>query len=177
MHKRAVPGAGPPPGAWLLGRLRAAPYAALALGVLPVAAYLCLVNLDYAALWHDEAPAALIGRNLLQRGDITGWDGRNLVGGTNGRTLNAELRDVLPPLTYVLNAAGDGRVRGQRDRRAHHAGAARDRDPGAPLPAAAAALGGAPAADLLLPAVSRPGRRNCCCTSASPATSRPWPAV
>ena len=48
----------------------------------------------------------LIGRNLLQRGDITGWDGRNLVGGTNGRTLNAELRDVLPPLTYVLNAAG-----------------------------------------------------------------------
>ena len=88
------------------GRLRAAPYAALALGVLAVAAYLCLVNLDYAALWHDEAPAALIGRNLLQRGDITGWDGRNLVGGTNGRTLNAELRDVLPPLTYVLNAAG-----------------------------------------------------------------------
>ena len=106
MRKRAVPGAGPPPGAWLLGRLRAAPYAALALGVLAVAAYLCLVNLDYAALWHDEAPAALIGRNLLQRGDITGWDGRNLVGGTNGRTLNAELRDVLPPLTYVLNAAG-----------------------------------------------------------------------
>ena len=107
MRKRAVPGAGPPPpGAWLLGRLRAAPYAALALGVLAVAAYLCLVNLDYAALWHDEAPSALIGRNLLQRGDITGWDGRNLVGGTNGRTLNAELRDVLPPLTYVLNAAG-----------------------------------------------------------------------
>ena len=88
------------------GRLRGAPYPALTVGVLAVAAYLCLVNLDYAALWHDEAPAALIGRNLLQRGDITGWDGRNLVGGTNGRTLNAELRDVLPPLTYVLNAAG-----------------------------------------------------------------------
>ena len=90
----------------LLARWRAAPHAALALGVLVVAAYLCLANLDYAALWHDEAPAALIGRNLLQRGDITGWDGRNLVGGTNGRTLNGELRDVLPPLTYVLNAAG-----------------------------------------------------------------------
>ena len=90
----------------LPARWGAAPHAALALGVLVVAAYLCLVNLDYAALWHDEAPAALIGRNLLQRGDITGWDGRNLVGGTNGRTLNAELRDVLPPLTYVLNAAG-----------------------------------------------------------------------
>ncbi|MCY4373696.1 MAG: glycosyltransferase family 39 protein, partial [Spirochaetaceae bacterium] len=90
----------------LLDRIRAAPYASLSAGVLAVAAYLCLVNLDYAALWHDEAPAALIGRNLLQRGDITGWDGRNLVGGTNGRTLNEDLRDVLPPLTYVFNAAG-----------------------------------------------------------------------
>ena len=93
-------------GAALPARVRAAPHGALALGVLAVAAYLCLANLDYAALWHDEAPAALIGRNLLQRGDITGWDGRNLVGGTNGRTLNAELRDVLPPLTYVFNAVG-----------------------------------------------------------------------
>ena len=97
-RKQAAPGSG--------GAPRGAPYAALAMGVLAVGAYLCLVNLDYAALWHDEASAALIGRNLLQRGDISGWDGRNLVGGTNGRTLNDQLRDVLPPLTYVINAAG-----------------------------------------------------------------------
>ena len=90
----------------LLDRVRAAPYPALTVGVLAVAAYLCLVNLDYAALWHDEAPTALIGLNLLERGDIVGWDGRNLVGGTNGRTLNEDLRDVLPPLMYVLDAAG-----------------------------------------------------------------------
>ena len=90
----------------LVDRVRAAPYLALSVGVLAVAAYLCLVHLDYAALWHDEAPSALIGRNLLQRGDISGWDGRNLVGGTNGRTLNEDLRDVLPPLTYLFNAAG-----------------------------------------------------------------------
>ena len=90
----------------LFDRVRPTPYAVLSLGVAAVAAYLCLVNLDYAALWHDEAPAALIGRNLLERGDISGWDGRNLVGGTNGRTLNEDLRDVLPPLMYVLNAAG-----------------------------------------------------------------------
>ena len=75
-------------------------------GALLTAAWLCLVNLDYAALWHDEAPAAVVGKALLQQGDIVGWDGRNLVGGTNGRTLNAQLRDVLPPLMYVLNAAG-----------------------------------------------------------------------
>ena len=84
----------------------AAPYTAASMGVLLVAAYLCLVNLDYAALWHDEAPAAFFGKTLLQQGSITGWDGRNLVGGTNGRTLNEELRDVLPPLMYVLNAVG-----------------------------------------------------------------------
>ena len=80
--------------------------AALAAGVLAVAAYLSLVNLDYAAVWHDEAPAALIGRNLLELGDIVGWDGRNLVGGTNGRSLNEDLRDVWPPLMYAFNAAG-----------------------------------------------------------------------
>ena len=85
-------------------RLRRDPFAALAGAVMVAAAYLCLVNLGYAALWHDEAPTALIGRNLLQHGDITGWDGRNLVGGTNGRTLNDDLRDVLPPLMYVVNA-------------------------------------------------------------------------
>ena len=95
----------PPVPAGLLARARSAPHTALAAAVLTVAAYLCLVNLDYAALWHDEAPTALIGRNLLQQGDITGWDGRNLVGGTNGRTLNDDLRDVLPPLMYAVNAA------------------------------------------------------------------------
>ena len=90
----------------LSARLRAVPYTAASICVLLVAAYLCLVNLDYAALWHDEAPAAFLGKTLLQQGDIVGWDGRNLIGGTNGRTLNDELRDVLPPLMYVLNAAG-----------------------------------------------------------------------
>ena len=90
----------------LSARLQAAPYTAASMGVLLVSAYLCLVNLDYAALWHDEAPAAFFGKTLLQQGSITGWDGRNLVGGINGRTLNEELRDVLPPLMYILNAVG-----------------------------------------------------------------------
>ena len=48
----------------------AAPYTAASMGVLLVAAYLCLVNLDYAALWHDEAPAAFFGKTLLQQGSI-----------------------------------------------------------------------------------------------------------
>ncbi len=70
--------------------MRLAPhaYTLAAAGAFLTAAWLCLVNLDYAALWHDEAPAAVFGKALLQQGDIVGWDGRNLVGGTNGRTLN-----------------------------------------------------------------------------------------
>ena len=28
-------------------------------GVFLIAAYLCLVNLDYVALWHDEGPTAV----------------------------------------------------------------------------------------------------------------------
>ena len=94
------------PGFSALRSLQAAPYTAASMGVLLVAAYLCLVNLDYAALWHDEAPAAFFGKTLLQQGDIVGWDGRNLVGGTNGRMLNEYLREVWPPLMYVLNAVG-----------------------------------------------------------------------
>ena len=90
----------------LIERVRANPYTALALGIFLVATYLCLVNLDYAALWHDEGAPAFIGKNLLERGDIVAWDGRNLVGGTNGRSVNDELRDVWPPLMYVLNAVG-----------------------------------------------------------------------
>ena len=93
------------------------PYAILSLCVLIVSAYLCLVNLDYAALWHDEAPTALIGKNLFGTGrHYRCWDGRNLVGGTNGRTLNEELRDVLPPLMYVFSAAGISHIRPKRNR-------------------------------------------------------------
>ncbi len=90
----------------LRARVRARPHGVAALGVGLVAAYLCLVNLDYAPLWHDEAPAVIIAKSLLERGDIVGWDGRNLVGGMDGRTLNDDLRDVLPPLMYAVNAAG-----------------------------------------------------------------------
>ncbi len=90
----------------LAARAKSDPWAtgSLALGL--CAAYLCLVNLDTTALWHDEGPSAVIGLNLLEQGDITGWDGRNLVGGTDARTINEDLRDVLPPVQYVLNAIG-----------------------------------------------------------------------
>ncbi len=87
-------------------RVRANPYHAASLCVFLTAVYLCLINLNYAALWYDEAVVAHVGKNLLEQGDIVGWDGRNLVDGYNGGALNDELRDKAPPLQYVLTAAG-----------------------------------------------------------------------
>ena len=78
----------------------------LSLGVFGVAVYLSFVNLDYAGLWYDEAPTAVLGNTLLEQGSLRGWDGRNFLGSDNGRTLNADLIDVLPPLAYLLNAVG-----------------------------------------------------------------------
>ena len=78
-------------------------YTIAAAGVFLIAAYLCLVNLDYVALWHDEGPTAVRAKILLQQGDIIGWDGRNLV---DHAMLNEDLRGVWPPLMYALTAAG-----------------------------------------------------------------------
>ena len=99
---RTSAGSSPPAGA----ATKLSRWSIATLVVFLLSAYLCLVNLDYASFWHDEAPAAFLGKQLLEQGDITGWDGRNLVGGTNGKTLNSELRDVLPPFTYFANALG-----------------------------------------------------------------------
>ena len=87
-------------------RVCAQPYAALSLCAFVGAAYLCLANLNYVTLWHDEAVVSSISKNLLEQGDIVGWDGRNLVGGPNGKSLNEDLRDVAPPVQYLLTAAG-----------------------------------------------------------------------
>lgn len=69
------------------------------------AAYLTLVNLDHSHLWHDEGNTVAVARGLLTQGDIIGWDGRSLVAGTNGKSLNADLREIQPPLMYFVTAA------------------------------------------------------------------------
>ena len=87
-------------------RFRQAPYAVPNLAVFVVAAYLGLANLDYTGLWYDEGPTAILGNTLLEQGVPSGWDGRNLLGANNGRGLNSDLIDVLPPLAYALNVIG-----------------------------------------------------------------------
>lgn len=67
--------------------------------------YLALRQLDGAAVWDDEAFTAIIGKNLLETGTLTGWDGRNLWGYRNGSTLNADLRPINPPLDSLVAAA------------------------------------------------------------------------
>ena len=87
-------------------RLRHGPYVLPLLCVFAVAVYLSFANLDYVGLWYDEGATAILGNTLLETGVPSGWDGRNLVGADNGRVLNENLIDVLPPLAYSLNAIG-----------------------------------------------------------------------
>ncbi len=47
-----------------------------------LSAYLMLVNLDYAALWHDEGTNAIMAHSLVTNGTLSGWDGRNLFFGS-----------------------------------------------------------------------------------------------
>lgn len=63
----------------------------LAVAIFIVAAYLAMRNLGDAYFWDDEAQTALIGRNYLQQGEYTGWDGRNLYTYRNGILLKPDL--------------------------------------------------------------------------------------
>jgi len=78
---------------------------AVLLVLLLVVSYLTLRRLDSAALWDDEAFTAIIGKNFLSSGTLTGWDGRNLWGYRNGATLDADLRTINPPLDSLVAAA------------------------------------------------------------------------
>ncbi len=89
-----------------VGRCRITPWAVASLCAFCAAGYLTLVNLDYAGLWYDEAPTAILGNTLLEHGTLSGWDGRNLIGADNGRELNRNLINTWPPLPPALNAIG-----------------------------------------------------------------------
>ena len=74
--------------------------------VLAASTYLLFVNLDHSHLWEDEGGTAVIAQTLLNIGDISGWDGRNLIGCPEALCLNPEGRIVLPPMMFFLTAAG-----------------------------------------------------------------------
>lgn len=82
------------------------PWNLLIAAVMSVSAYLSVVNLDHSHLWEDEGGTAVVGATLLRSGDITGWDGRNLVGCPEALCLNSDGRIVLPPVMFILTAVG-----------------------------------------------------------------------
>lgn len=77
-----------------------------------VAALLCAVFLGSWGFtnhlfWDDEASTALFARNLLATGELTAWDGVNLVGYRLGVQLDERLQNPFaPPLQYYIAAAG-----------------------------------------------------------------------
>lgn len=72
-----------------------------------LAAVLAFHGLDNHLLWDDEANTALFARNLLAHGELTAFDGTNLVGFRGGGELDENLQNVyMPPLQYWVAAAG-----------------------------------------------------------------------
>lgn len=75
-------------------------------GVIVVASLvLALWGLGNAFFWDDEAYTAIMARNWLATGSLTGWDGRNLLAYRNGTLLDENLRGRNPPLEYYVAAA------------------------------------------------------------------------
>jgi 4-amino-4-deoxy-L-arabinose transferase-like glycosyltransferase len=79
--------------------------------VIAASSYLSLAHLDNTYFWDDEAAVAILAKNVLATGSITGWDGRNLWGYRNGTVLRKDLTSNNPPLD-VLVTAGSFRLFG-----------------------------------------------------------------
>jgi hypothetical protein len=76
--------------------------------IIPVflaAGYLSLANLDNTVFWDDEADIAIVAKNMVNRGHLTGWDGRNLLAYRNGSRLDENFRPIDSPLGYLTAAA------------------------------------------------------------------------
>ena len=66
--------------------------------------YLGLKGLDNAMFWDDEAQVAVIAKNYLKTGELSGWDGRNLYAYRNGGLLDQNLNLKIQPLDILITA-------------------------------------------------------------------------
>jgi len=73
--------------------------------LVPLTLYLAFYGLNNSSFWDDEAYVAVIAKNFLRTGELTGWDGRNLFSYRNGALLNADLHVINPPADCLLAAA------------------------------------------------------------------------
>lgn len=81
--------------------------------VLPVGAavaaacVLAFTGITNDKLWDDEANTAIFAQNLLAKGSLNAWNGRNVIGFRDGAELDENLDNVyMPPLQYGIAAAG-----------------------------------------------------------------------
>ena len=74
----------------------------LAVGAL--SAILLTLNLSYPLPWNDEATMMFLGKQLLETGHPSVWDGRNMMGYRNGHYSTEELSFFYPPIPYSLAA-------------------------------------------------------------------------
>jgi hypothetical protein len=59
--------------------------------------YLALQGLGNHCFWDDEATTAIMARNFIKTGSLTGWDGRNLWTYHDGAAMNRSLHCIDPP--------------------------------------------------------------------------------
>lgn len=70
------------------------------------ASYLTFKGLDQNVFWDDESLTALYSRNILKTGEVTGWDGKNIIGYRDGAGMDNRFIDVFSPrLQFYLTAA------------------------------------------------------------------------
>jgi|GEM_PF-315138 len=79
-------------------------FPALLAAIFLCATYLAFTGLDHAYFWDDEAEVGIVAKNLVNTGQLTGWDGRNLFAYHNGTLLDQNLRPTNPPLHYFIAA-------------------------------------------------------------------------
>jgi hypothetical protein len=67
--------------------------------------YLAFQGLDNNYFWSDEAEVAIFSKNLLDFGQLTAWDGRNLFAQRNGAHINNNfINSWSPPLQFYITA-------------------------------------------------------------------------
>lgn len=72
-----------------------------------VAGALAFTGITDNKFWDDEANTAIFAQNLLKTGELSAWNGTNLIGYRDGAELDENLNNVfMPPLQYWMAAAG-----------------------------------------------------------------------
>ena len=70
-----------------------------------MATYLATVNLDWAAMWDDEAASAVFSKQIALNGEVSAWDGRNLAAFyRDGWFLDQDLIPRHSKMHYYINA-------------------------------------------------------------------------